>query len=266
MNTEGKKVEILNIGNELLRGNTANTNGCWLAKQLFMRGILPRRILVLPDDQRVLATEIRSAVSRDVELLVISGGLGPTDDDITLRSLSVAIRQPLILNMEAHDQVAAAYKRFYEQKAVDSPDMTTNRAKMAYLPQGAIVIPNSVGSAPGVLLKHEQMWILVCPGVPQEMKSVFSEGLKQVPDDFFPGTCFIETTIKSGCKDESILADAIKRTLRKYPDITIKSLPAGFAPQADLEVYVSLFAASEGAAQSRLHEVIETLRVYIKEL
>jgi nicotinamide-nucleotide amidase len=120
-------VEILAIGNELLIGDVLDTNTHWLCRRLTTMGAFVRRAVMVRDDEDAIAAEVQGALGRGTQLLITSGGLGPTDDDRTLSAIAKALRRPLELNEQALAMVAQRYRELHEQGFVDTPEVTPSR-------------------------------------------------------------------------------------------------------------------------------------------
>ncbi len=212
---------MLSIGNELLIGQTVDTNSNWIARQISMLGWTLQRITIVRDSLDAISKGVMEALERAPRLLVTLGGLGPTHDDMTLRGLSVAIGKPLVLNETALEAVQKKYER------TDKPaNLTRYRRKMAMLPKGAQPLPNPVGTAPGVLTKIGQTTIFSFPGVPEEMKAIFK--LSVIPILSKPGVQSPrEAFITLVGIIESALAPVLEQTQRMFPGLYFKSHPKG---------------------------------------
>ncbi len=160
--------EILAVGNELMIGQTLDTNSNWLAQRLHALGWTVERITTVRDSLKSIRDSVVEALDRSPELLITVGGLGPTYDDMTIKGLSKAIGKPLTLNRRALAMVMMKYKTM-EQPAV----LTVHRKKMAMLPRGAKPLPNPAGTAPGVMFRARGTTIMSFPGVPTELKAIF---------------------------------------------------------------------------------------------
>jgi len=160
--------EILAVGNELLIGQTLDTNSNWLAQRLHALGWTVERITTVRDSLKSIRDSVVEALDRSPELILTVGGLGPTYDDMTIKGLSKAIGKPLTLNRDALAMVMMKY-RTLEEPAV----LTVHRKKMATLPRGAKPLPNPAGTAPGVMVRARRTTIISFPGVPTELKAIF---------------------------------------------------------------------------------------------
>ena len=156
--------ELLTIGSELTSGVTVNSNAAYLARRLAEAGIVCSRQVAVGDERAVLLEAIREALGR-CGLMVMTGGLGPTFDDVTLETLAEATGRPLIY----HPEIAAGIRRFYTRLG-----RRLQRAAMrqAYVPRGATPLPNPIGTAPGVWLPLADAIVVALPGVPGEMRAI----------------------------------------------------------------------------------------------
>ena len=151
-------VAIVTVGDELLAGETADTNSTWLATQLTDRGCTVTRITTLPDDIEVIAAVVNESRAAN-DAVVVTGGLGPTHDDRTMEAVGAAVGREI----EHHPEAEAWLTDESEYSADDLDAGTTD------LPAGARMLPNEVGVAPGAVIES----IYVFPGVPNEMKAMF---------------------------------------------------------------------------------------------
>ncbi len=216
-------VEILIIGNEVLAGNILDTNSHWLCQQFARYGARVQRITVLPDVEAIIAGELQAALARGPRLIVTSGGLGPTADDLTLAAVAQGLGRPLCDDPAAYAMIAALYQRLYAAGHVPTAEMTPARAKMARLPQGGEPLPNTVGAAPGVLLREGNTWIACLPGVPAEMKDIFENALWPRLAAHFNGSAYGERTVRTDCWDESVLAPTVDQVAARHPHVYVKS-------------------------------------------
>ncbi|MFW9877180.1 MAG: competence/damage-inducible protein A [Candidatus Thorarchaeota archaeon] len=166
-------LEILVIGNELLIGKTLDSNSRWMAKRITRYGHQLKRISTIGDDLNVISSTLKEILDRNPDIIITSGGLGPTFDDMTLEGIAIGLKRKLELNEHALSSIKKTYKHAYERGILKLEGMTKERKKMAYLPQGSIPLPNTVGTAPGVKIKEKNTTIFILPGVPAEMKSMF---------------------------------------------------------------------------------------------
>jgi nicotinamide-nucleotide amidase len=156
---------IISIGTELTLGQSVDTNAVWLARRLAEIGHRCDRHITAPDDLEPLVDTLRQAAAQ-ADAVVVSGGLGPTDDDLTRVALARVAGVELAPNARSLAQIRA----FFERRGRAMPE---RNAVQALLPRGAQAIENTCGSAPGVLLRLERALVFALPGVPFEMKRMF---------------------------------------------------------------------------------------------
>jgi molybdenum cofactor synthesis domain-containing protein len=244
-----KDVEIVSIGNELLRGVVRDTNTHWIAPRVAARGARLTRAALLPDEPEVVAAEVRAAMGRRADLIVTQGGLGPTDDDRTREALSLAAGIPL----ESHEAAEAIVRRRYEDLARDGSvadaALTAARLRMTRLPRGARALDNEVGTAPGIVLRADASTILSLPGVPPELYWIWENSAEAVLDEVLGPGGFAEITLELALRDESAIAEMLAALQSRHPDVYVKSRARGYAEGE--EVRVTLTAAGSSDAQAR---------------
>lgn len=160
-----RRAELIFSGDELLRGDIVNTNQAYLGQRLLDLGIFATHALTVADDFDAMVAGIRDALERHPEVLVLSGGLGPTEDDLTREAVSEATGRPL----ELREDLLEAIRAKFEARGFT---MTDSNRKQALAPQGAVAIPLS-GTAPGFMVDHGETLIVALPGVPWELKEMW---------------------------------------------------------------------------------------------
>ncbi|MXR42102.1 competence/damage-inducible protein A [Halobaculum sp. WSA2] len=197
------QVALVTVGDELLAGDTVNTNASWLAGRLTARGVAVERVTTVPDRVDDIAGVVREY--RDAyDAVLVTGGVGPTHDDVTMDGVAAAVGVDLAANDEA-----LAY--LTEQGGYAADDLTEGTT---HLPAGARVIHNEVGVAPGCVIES----VYVFPGVPPEMQAMF----ESVADEFAgdePHTATVETS-----EPESRLLDRLAEVRQRY-DVAVGSYP-----------------------------------------
>jgi nicotinamide-nucleotide amidase len=177
-------VEILCIGNELLSGITIDTNAHWLSQKITESGACVKRITIVRDDVDEISLEIKESLARKPKWLIISGGLGPTYDDKTLKGLAMSVGVALALDNRAVEMLRKSYSRYL----ANYYDLNEIQLKMATIPIGSIPIQNPVGTAPSVLIETAETNIICLPGVPKELQAIFLERIlpqiKKIIGDF----------------------------------------------------------------------------------
>lgn len=164
------KAAIFTIGNEVLTGKTLNTNSHYLAGALAAYGFEVVKHLTVEDDPETIITHTRQLME-EVDLIITTGGLGPTYDDLTIASLAKACDVPLAFHQEIMDDIAEKFRHY------GSP-MSENNRQQAYLIEGAEVLPNEFGTAPGMYYDHGQVILVALPGPPRENIPMFEKEVK----------------------------------------------------------------------------------------
>src|SRR3954465_874535 len=160
------KAIIISIGDELVLGQTVDTNSAWLSQQLAAIGISVVAHATVGDDQTAIEREIRAS-ARLCDVLIVSGGIGPTPDDLTRQALAEGMRQPLGLN----EHWLHFLEDFFKKRGREMPEMNKIQAM---IPRGAKIILNSCGTAAGIKAELGNAQVFVVPGVPTEMKAMFT--------------------------------------------------------------------------------------------
>ncbi len=194
---------VIAIGDELLKGYTVDTNSAWIARVLTDRGHSIRRIVVVGDSSEEIVEEL-NRMRRISDWVIVTGGLGTTPDDITREAVARALGKDLMENDEARRSVKRRYR-------VDDRVIR----KVTFLPDGAEVIENDVGMAPGFIVDN----VIVMPGVPEEMKNIFEKVVKR-----FGREQYAVETIETE-RREAEITPVLEKIVKKYPDISIGSYP-----------------------------------------
>lgn len=237
-------VEIVTVGNEILLGLVEDTNSNYLCRVIRGMAGRVRHIAVVRDEIDAIAGSIRAAMGRGAELIFTCGGLGPTDDDLTLAGIAKATSRKSEVNPAAQAFVQCRYRELAAQGYVTSAELSEPRLKMAKLPEGGFPIDNPVGAAPGVLLKVDGCRIVSLPGVPAELKAMVEGPLQNLFAEVFGRGSYREREITVACGDESELAPALREVAALHPDVYIKSRAARFGPGVRFRILISASASS----------------------
>ena len=236
---------IIAIGNELLDGKVLENNSNWMEIHLTALGLETRRLVSVRDEIDEIGHAL-DFVRRGCDVILTSGGLGPTHDDMTLKALATKLGLKIVENSEALKIIKRQYKTLHGKGIVQAPDMTESRRKMAQLPEGSQPLDNRVGGAPGVMIQDGDTTIFCLPGVPSELKFIFEDSvIPWVSDNV--SQKFHEVVIEFGMRDESAFAPAIDVVMKKVPGVWIKSMPKTYGTSKTLRVWLS--ARGEDAAE-----------------
>jgi nicotinamide-nucleotide amidase len=164
-----RKASIVSIGNEVLSGQTVDTNASYLSSELLARGIPVVSSYTVSDDTDSIGRAFRRACG-DADIVLATGGLGPTDDDVTREALAKFLGREL----RFEEGLLRKIQAFFERRNVE---MSARNKVQAYIPAGATALENSVGTAPGIMAEAQGKLIIVLPGVPGEMRRMFEESI-----------------------------------------------------------------------------------------
>ena len=197
------RVAIVTVGEELLTGDTVNTNATWLCERLTDRGVTVERITTLPDRIADIARVVNE-YRAEYDAVIVTGGVGPTHDDVTMDGVAAAFGRDLIHSEEAHQWLIA-------EGGYAAEDLLEGTA---HIPDGATPLHNSEGVAPGAAIDS----VYVLPGVPTEMKAMF----EQIADEFEGQRRYSEMLRVENPESELI---PLFETLRNRFDVSVGSYP-----------------------------------------
>ncbi len=242
---DSMQVEIITVGYEILDGDVLDTNSNWLATQLSRAGHRLTRITVVEDLVPVIAECLKDALSRSPDAILVCGGLGPTKDDLTLEGVAIGVGRGLVDNEEAMAMIRSRYAQMHPDVPPNQL-MTEARRKMGRLPAGATPLRNPVGSAPGVLMQVGKTKIICLPGVPDELKAIFTESVAPMLGK--GERLEIRTPIVIGI-GESLLAPHLNRVMDET-GVEIRSYPSKG------RIRLKILGANAGRAVDRLRELL----------
>ena len=249
------KAVIISIGNELLRGRTVNTNAAEIGQKLTLAGNDVYRGFTVQDNESEISWALTQALNA-ADLIVTTGGLGPTYDDITVQSIAKALGLKLIEDPTALEII----KKKYIALGVE---LTSERLKMAFIPDGARIIENRVGTAPGLEIKFNGKIILILPGVPNEARSILEVILPELMD---PSIVVIDTSkFYSGMMESQVaplVSDIMKRS---SGNVYIKTHPRNSESRKPaIEVEILARAKSREEAEMISDSIFNEISNFIK--
>ncbi len=239
--------EILAVGTELLMGQIANTNAQYLSRRLADLGIRVLYHSVVGDNPQRLSDSLALALSR-TDIVVMTGGLGPTKDDLTKETVAAAFRMELVRDEAVYAQISSFFQKI-------GREMVESNAKQAYLPVGSSIIPNRNGTAPGCLIERDGKTVILFPGPPKEMIPMFEETV-------FPwfekktGQVLASRMLRVFGIGESSMEARILDIIDRQTNPTI----APYVGDGDVVVRVTASARTKAEAELLLEPAVEEIR------
>lgn len=239
-------IEIINTGSELLLGRVLNTHQQWLCRRLADLSYVVNRQTAVADTGLAIQQIVREALSRS-DLVITTGGLGPTSDDRTCQLVAELLGRKLVMN----EQVREAIRKFFAQRKRPQPAQVEVQA---LVPEGATVLPNAFGTAPGLAvevpagrLRPDGSWLIMLPGPPRELHPMFMHQVVPLIQKLFPpGKAFVCKTLKTTGLGESMVEDKITGPLRHLVEA---GLEMGYCARTG-EVDVRLVAGGADAQKT----------------
>jgi nicotinamide-nucleotide amidase len=235
--------EIIAVGSELLTPQRVDTNSLYLTDQLNGLGVEVVTKSVIGDDLNRLADAVRRAVSRS-EIVILCGGLGPTEDDLTRDAVAAALDRKLIYHPEITEGLE---QRFAQLKR----KMVEVNKRQAFLIEGAEMLPNDRGTAPGQWIEDSGSYVMLLPGPPHEMKAMFTRQCLPRLARIVPRQVIQTLVLRVTGMPESDLDQTIAPVYKKYANPTTTILAAG----GDLQIHLRARCSTEGEAAALLVEV-----------
>ncbi len=237
------KAEILCVGTELLMGQVVNTNASYIAEKLSAVGIGVLYSSVVGDNPQRLKEAVITALGR-CDVLITTGGLGPTDDDLTKEVVSEAMGKKLAFHKESLDKMV---EYFRDKGKTISP----NNKKQAYLPEGAIVLENTNGTAPGCIIEDGEKCAVLLPGPPKEMKLMLEAALSHLKRK--SGVCMVSRVLRLFGIGESSASMMLDDIIKEQTNPTI----APYAKEGEVTFRITASEKSEEAAEKMVDEMAE---------
>ena len=233
-----KTAEIVTIGTEILLGDLVDTNTAWLSERLATLGVGIYRHTTVGDNRARIAAALEEAAAR-ADLVITTGGLGPTSDDLTNECLAAITGRKMVEYPEAREHVDAMFRKFGRKP-------TANNYKQALFPEGTRLIPNPLGTAMGALLDDGGALFATLPGVPSEMKRMFEDTLEPLIRARSDGSIVSKTLWFAGI-GESALAEQVQDFL-DATDPTVAPL----AGQGKVRLRITTRAATQREAENKI--------------
>jgi nicotinamide-nucleotide amidase len=245
--------EIIAIGDELLLGHTVDTNSAFISRKLAAIGLDVRFKGSVGDNQEAMEEAFRLALKRS-HVVITTGGLGPTDDDLTKRAIVKVFKRNLVL----YDDILEALDKRWKARGLDMPALSQNQA---LLPQGATFFPNKVGSAVGICIAEDDRVFISLPGVPLEMEQLMTDEVVPYLEGLNVGKAIKVVTLRTTGTGESVLQEKIAPGLRLEPGVKLAYLPQ--FGQVDLRVVAS--GADQDEADDKARRLVRHVEKAIGE-
>jgi nicotinamide-nucleotide amidase len=237
------EAEIIAVGSELLTSQRVDTNSLFITDQLNALGVEVRRKMVVGDDRELLTASIREALDR-VEIVILTGGLGPTEDDLTRDAVAAATGRTLVFREDLRDAIAERFQRMNRK-------MAEINLRQAYAVEGAEALPNPNGTAAGQWLEHQNRIVMMLPGPPHEMKPMFTSQCVPRLTLRLPAQVIRTRFYRVAGMGESDLDQLIAPVYTKYtnPVTTILAAPS------DIQIHLRARCSTAEEAEALLAEV-----------
>ena len=240
-------VELISVGTEILLGNIVNTNAAYLSEKCAALGLSCYYQDVVGDNEERLRETIQTALSRS-DILLLSGGLGPTQDDLTKEVAASVMGKALYL----HEESKAAIQAFFEKRGLE---ITDNNWKQAMMPEGCIVVDNPNGTAPGIIMAENGKHVILMPGPPNEMIPMFETSIMPYLGRLQSGVIFSQTVKICGV-GESKVETMVKDLIEGQTNPTI----ATYAKTGEVHLRVTAGAGDEKAAKKLVKPIVKELK------
>ena len=236
------KVSLITIGDEILIGQIVDTNSAWIAQRLNEIGLKVDKIYSIPDTESAIVRTLQRAIKL-TDIVLLTGGLGPTNDDITKNTLTNFFCDTLKRN----DEVLSHIKALFKKRGIR--EINKLNEQQADLPTRCEILLNPIGTASGMWFEENDKHVISMPGVPSEMKAIMNEKVLPVMQSQFSNGVFLHRTILTQGVPESILAELlIDWESSLHPDIKLAYLPS--------EIRVRLRLSIQGTDERKLYEIL----------
>jgi nicotinamide-nucleotide amidase len=237
------QAEIIAVGSELLTPERIDTNSLWLTQHLNDLGVQVTQKCIIGDHRDRLATTIRAAIDR-TPVVILTGGLGPTEDDITREAAAQALMRRLLYSSELMETLTARFERLGRK-------MTENNRRQAFLIEGARILPNPNGTAAGQWIDLPGRIVMLLPGPPHEMKPMFTDHCMPLLADILPRRALCTRVFRVAGMGESDLDQTIAPIYTPYanPETTI------LAKAGDIQIHLRATGETAAEAEALADEV-----------
>ena len=241
-------VELTSVGTELLLGNIVNTNAAYLAQKCAILGLSLYHQTVVGDNEERLSETLQTALGR-ADVVILSGGLGPTQDDLTKETAASVLEMPLVEDAHSRERIEEYFKN--SQFKI----ITDNNWKQAMVPKGAIVVDNDNGTAPGLIMEKKGKSVILLPGPPNELVPMFEKSIMPYLRKLQPET-ISSVMVKICGLGESYVETQIADLIENQSNPTI----ATYAKTGEVHLRVTAKAADEKEAKKLIKPMVKELK------
>jgi len=249
-----KKASIISVGNELLAGLIVNTNAGYLSRELLSMGIPTVSCYTVGDRIDSIAEAIAQA-AQQADIILITGGLGPTGDDLTRQSLA----RFMGVQLEFNEELLAQMSEFFTKRDIK---MSANNKVQAYIPVGAEAIANNVGTAPGIMTERDGKIFVCLPGVPAEMKQMFAESVADRFRQAAGGQVVLMRKIRCFGTGESVIAEKLGDLMQRDRNPLINCTVSG----GIITLHIVATATDRAGAEEMIEKDARQLRALLGDL
>ena len=244
--------EIVTVGTEILLGNIVNTNSAYLAVECANLGLTVYYQSVVGDNEERMKAVIRTALDRS-DVVILTGGLGPTEDDLTKEVTAEVMGMPLVEDAHSKERIERYMKEY--KKNNSQRRITSNNYKQALIPEGALVLDNHNGTAPGLILEKDGKNAILLPGPPVELKPMFTEEVYPYLRKKQPEIIYSQVVKICGI-GESQVAEDIQDMIRAQTNPTI----APYAKIGEVHLRITAKASDEKEGKKLIKPVVRELK------
>ncbi len=244
--------EIVTVGTEILLGNIVNTNSAYLAVECANLGLTVYYQSVVGDNEERMKAVIRTALDRS-DVVILTGGLGPTEDDLTKEVTAEVMGMPLVEDAHSRERIERYMKEY--KKNNSQRRITSNNYKQALIPEGALVLDNHNGTAPGLILEKDGKIAILLPGPPVELKPMFTEEVYPYLRKKQPEIIYSQVVKICGI-GESQVAEDIQDMIRAQTNPTI----APYAKIGEVHLRITAKASDEKEGKKLIKPVVRELK------
>lgn len=246
---------IITIGDELLIGQVIDTNSAYIAQALNKIGIIIKQRIAIADDENDIHQALDTAFNHS-SIVLITGGLGPTADDITKQSLGKYFGGKMILHQPTLTHVQYLFEQVFKKPMIE------RNVQQAVVPDNCVVLKNEKGTAPALMFEKENKICIAMPGVPFEMKWIMQEHVLSIIQEKFITGCVAHKTLLTVGIGESFLAELIKEWENNLP-ATIK---LAYLPKFGMvRLRLSCFGNNQTTVQELINQEFEKLKILVKD-